>query len=125
MSQNYKSAAQAILGRHTTTIPIIGKDVYVNTETLGTDLAVQSLSYLLAVCQVFDLLSSSYDRAFTGYYFIKNTSDAVLLRLARFKQGNALLVSINRWVGRQKLARGGSWIVEFKIVEDRIYAARH
>ena len=124
MPQDYKSAAQAILGRHTTTIPIIGKAVYVNTETLGTDLAVQSLSYLLAVCQVFDLLSSSYDRAFTSYYFIKNTSDAVLMRIARYKQGNALLVSINRWVGQEKLANGGNWVGEFKIVEDRIYTAR-
>ena len=90
------------------------------TESLGTDLSVQSLSYLLAVCQVFDLLSSVYDRAFTGYYFIKNTPDAVLLRLARYKQGNALLISINRWVDREKLTQGGNWVGEFKIVEERI-----
>lgn len=124
MPQDYKSIAQAIIGRHTTTTPIIKFSINVNTETLGADLAIQSLSYLLAVCQVFDSLSSSYDRTFTGYYLIKNTPDAVLLRIARYKQGNALLDSISRWVGRDKLTQGGNWVGEFNIVQERIYNLR-
>ena len=124
MPQTYKSIALAIVARHTTTTPIVRIEISVNTETLGADLAVQSLSYLLAVCQVFDVLSSSYDRTFAGYYMIKNTSDADLLRIARYKQGNALLYAISEFVGRNKLTQAGKWVGEFNIVQERIYSAR-
>lgn len=108
MPQDYKPIAQAIISRHTSSF------WGVNTETLGKDLSGQCLSYMLAVCQVFDNLSSLYDRTWTGFYMIKNLPDATLLRIARYKESNALLSSVSDWIGRNMLTQGGKWVREFK-----------
>lgn len=123
MAEDYKPIAKAIINRHTSKIPMTNIGINVNTETLGADLSVQLLSYLLAVCQVFDELVY-IDKTWTGFYMIKNTSDAILLRVAGSKQGNALLNSIHQWVGQNKLTQGGKWVNEFNTVQERIYTAR-
>lgn len=92
----------------------------VDTEVLGRRMALQCLSNLLVVNEVFNQLSSLSDQVWTGFYLIKSLEDAGLYQLAKYKEGNALLNAIGKWLYNSTYSLQGNYVNDFRIVRQRI-----
>jgi hypothetical protein len=118
MPENEKAIALEMIAKHSS---FLGN---VDREALGKHLAQQVLSYLLVVYQVFDELKSYDDKSWTGFYLIKSLEDVGLYKLAKYKEGNALLNIIDRWLFANPDSLRGGNIDNFRIIRQRIFAAK-